>query len=587
MKKMKKMVCAFLAIIMVAGVSVIPTEARSDNAKVKELQALIDEAEGQTNIYLQENLTWGDGEPIEIPAGKDIIINLNGYTLESLDIFPVFKVESGAQLRIVNWSREGGGYGDVKQAALYDGYEIYEEEWLGLFEVEESAKLVLQGGFYSAGYDMFTSVSAGEIDIIAGWFNKMPNGNYSLPEWERFALTPWVDNTNWYTLEEYVYMITGFRDYNAWRNIPVGQELSLSLSVNNFLENSLGHVEIQLGYATSDEAFAEDEFIPFEKAVAGEGYTVNGNKVVVEDFEGRSEVWATFSGTLPEELANKEILMVWKLDVVENGESVKNMTQRMSTTTYQVTSDTKDSITEEEVSKPVEDVTVVKKQETEQAVKDETAKVVATILGGRVSEEVVSAETATKVVNAINSGKSVQTEIIVKEMTAQEVEQITDSDKSAIEEKVAAELGEKADVQYLDLSIVLKAGNEELGTLNKLEEKITITVAIPEELKAENRAYKVIRNHEGVVEVLDTVVNEDGTISFKTDRFSTYALAYAEQEGTGSNTSTNANQGNNTPTTDTKAPQTGDNNTVIIYMVMCLSAVIAILAVKKRNIFVK
>ena len=195
MNKMKKLVCALMAMVLVAGVCVIPTEARSDNAKVKELQALIDEAEGETKIYLQESITWGDGEPIEIPAGKDIVLNLNGYTLESLDIFPVFKVESEAKLRIVTWSNEGGGYGDIKQADLYDGYEIYDEEWLGLFEVEENATLVLEGGLYTAGYNMFTSDSAGEIDIKAGWFNKMPNGNYSIPEWERFELETYIDDT--------------------------------------------------------------------------------------------------------------------------------------------------------------------------------------------------------------------------------------------------------------------------------------------------------------------------------------------------------------------------------------------------------
>ena len=45
MNKMKKMLCALLAMVMVAGVCVMPTEARSDEDQVQAFQALIDNAE--------------------------------------------------------------------------------------------------------------------------------------------------------------------------------------------------------------------------------------------------------------------------------------------------------------------------------------------------------------------------------------------------------------------------------------------------------------------------------------------------------------------------------------------------------------
>ena len=181
---------------------------------------------------------------------------------------------------------------------------------------------------------------------------------------------------------------------------------------------------------------------------------------------------------------------------------------------------------------------------------------------------------------AAQNQETITAELIVKEMREDEV---SATDKAAIENKVDTVLGTDVKVQYMDVAVMLKANNKEIGTLNQLSEEITITVAIPEELKAEGRTYKVIRNHNGVLDVLDTVVNADGTISFKTDCFSTYALAYeGKKEAT-----TNPVVKPVTPSTDTKAPQTGDNNSVMIYAVICLVALATIVASKKRKTFVK
>ena len=216
-------------------------------------------------------------------------------------------------------------------------------------------------------------------------------------------------------------------------------------------------------------------------------------------------------------------------------------------------------------------------------------------------DSVVDKETAENVSKALDEGQTVTAEIVVKELNQEEIAQ---NDKAVIEDKVTSVLGEDAKVQYLDVAIVLKADDEKLGTLNKLEEEITITVAIPEELKAEGRTYKVIRNHNGEVTILDTVLNEDGTISFKTDRFSTYALAYADEEGTGTNPnsgntpsegggtpsegntkpSVDDNKDSNTkPSTDVKAPQTGDNRSVMMYVTICLVALAAIVVASKKK----
>lgn len=245
------------------------------------------------------------------------------------------------------------------------------------------------------------------------------------------------------------------------------------------------------------------------------------------------------------------------------------------------------------------EITIVEDEKTEETIKQETDKVVQDILDKKVSDSVVDEQTVENVSAAIDNGQTVTAEIVVKEMKQEDIAQ---NDKAVIEDKVTSVLGEDAKVQYLDVAIVLKADDEELGRLNKLEEEITITVAIPEELKAEGRIYKVIRNHNGEVTVLDTVLNEDGTISFKTDRFSTYALAYADEEGTsGVNPNPNPenkpseggnkpseggskpSEGNTKPSVDMKGPQTGDNSSVMMYVIVCLVALAAIVVAKKNE----
>lgn len=66
------------------------------------------------------------------------------------------------------------------------------------------------------------------------------------------------------------------------------------------------------------------------------------------------------------------------------------------------------------------------------------------------------------------------------------------------------------------------------------EDKVTVTLAIPEGLKevadGYKRIYYVIRVHDGKTEILNTTVNEDGTLSFDTDKFSTYSLVYTDEK---------------------------------------------------------
>ena len=763
MNKMKKMLCAFLAMVLVAGLCVIPTEAKSGAEQAQDVQDAIDNAADGGTVQLSEDVLWGTGEPIVI-SGKSITIELVNCVIESLELCPVFVVEEGAELTI-DW------FGTIKNAGLTEGAEIYftEQELaeFGLFQVEKNAKLTLNGGTYEAGYRLITGTSAGEIvinsatcktgyqmfsennaydiTINGGMYNKIPNGNYTIPEFSCWGESMWG---NGYELVSAIKVRIPVDDIEM---PPVEKTYELPVSVTNCADYAIENIEVQAGY---EDCFdAERPYYSFDKAVASEKYTVSGKKAIIPKIEAGETIWVTFSTVIPKEMSGKRISFESTANIIVNGESVKEMTGGTGWfCAHQMTVDTRNSISEAEISQSVANVTAVKKQETETAVKEEvlqliqdfwvyeevseermsaeeinkvsdgffsgemittelvlkemtaeqiassdktmledkasselganarlryldlslliqcageelgtigklveemeitvaipdemkadggiykilrchngevtvldtvvnkdgtltfktdrfstyalayvgkvnvvedektqetvdkeTQSVVEQVVAGTVADSVVDEKTAEKVTEAINNGKTVSAEIVVVKVPESEIAQI---EQTAIEEKVTAELGEDAKVQYLDVSIVLMAGHEELGTLNKLEEEITITVAIPEELKAEGRTYKVIRNHNGEVTVLDTVVNADGTISFKTDRFSTYALAYADKE----ETTTNPVVKPVTPSTDTKAPQTGDNNSVMIYVAICFVALAAILVTKKRNAFVK
>lgn len=75
-----------------------------------------------------------------------------------------------------------------------------------------------------------------------------------------------------------------------------------------------------------------------------------------------------------------------------------------------------------------------------------------------------------------------------------------------------------------------------------------------------------------------TRLKEDGTFSFKTDRFFTYALAYENVKTTTSDTTTSG--------TNNIAPNTGDNSNIILYGAVALMAAV-VLAISKKRSFVK
>jgi uncharacterized repeat protein (TIGR02543 family) len=86
---------------------------------------------------------------------------------------------------------------------------------------------------------------------------------------------------------------------------------------------------------------------------------------------------------------------------------------------------------------------------------------------------------------------------------------------------------------FLEVRIVLEESEEEDLHILELLEPLTFTIGIPYNHQG-YKNYHVIRIHNGIAEVLDTQYDEQNqTLSFETDCFSTYVIAYDMSGGNG------------------------------------------------------
>lgn len=171
--------------------------------------------------------------------------------------------------------------------------------------------------------------------------------------------------------------------------------------------------------------------------------------------------------------------------------------------------------------------------------------------------------------------------------------------------------------QYLDISLfkyMTVNGKQQDGVaLHTTKNALTISVAVPDALintnSAVNRTYCIVRNHEGTITVLDAAFDAASkTLTFKTDRFSDYAIAYKDTavpssgSNPGSNNSSNGSEtkknevaaptpaptpaSTSNPSTITAMPQTGDTSNPTLYVVLLVASLLGLAVVfvcKKRN----
>ncbi len=115
---------------------------------------------------------------------------------------------------------------------------------------------------------------------------------------------------------------------------------------------------------------------------------------------------------------------------------------------------------------------------------------------------------------------------------------INDADSTvSTEDKSKVEDGLKNSVlgMYLNINLFSKVGNNEARQVTDTNGAVKIKFTVPDKLlnkdKSIERTYQVVRIHNGKRTVIDvTFNNKDNTISFESDKFSTYALVYTDKK---------------------------------------------------------
>ena len=115
---------------------------------------------------------------------------------------------------------------------------------------------------------------------------------------------------------------------------------------------------------------------------------------------------------------------------------------------------------------------------------------------------------------------------------------------------------------YLNVDLIKLINGQRVGKITEINSPIRVTIEIPEELRSANRAFAIVRVHDGAAEILEDVDSDPDTITIVTDKFSTYSIAYQD---------TDAN------------PNTGTTTPIAITGLAC-AVIVAAVAVKRKKI---
>ena len=252
--------------------------------------------------------------------------------------------------------------------------------------------------------------------------------------------------------------------------------------------------------------------------------------------------------------------------------------------------------------------TEIKKDDGEKAVstdvkKDEKSpEVKAANLTDEFAESTLSNEEKTTIDEAINNGEDVNVDVYL------EIKDISDAISPSDKEKIKASTTNADNIEYFDISVFkeisISGQSQGATSIHELTTPLKLTIGVPKSFPAVadgyKRTYVVLRLHDGSVTVLPTTLNADGTLSFETDKFSTYALAYTDtkKEEVTTETPTTETPTTEAPTTkvdtptteapkaDTpKAPTTGDKiNLGVIVMLMIDSAMAGLYLTLRRRL---
>lgn len=148
------------------------------------------------------------------------------------------------------------------------------------------------------------------------------------------------------------------------------------------------------------------------------------------------------------------------------------------------------------------------------------------------TEKVVKAVLTPGQQELVKGGETIEIRIDVADIS----EKVPVQDKEVIESGIEAYRKEVPGLvlgMYVDISMFIKIGAGGWDAVTETDEPIEVLVNIPEKLQSIGREFYIIRAHDGVFAFMNDMDDDPSTITVSTDRFSSYAIAYVQAEGTG------------------------------------------------------
>ena len=135
----------------------------------------------------------------------------------------------------------------------------------------------------------------------------------------------------------------------------------------------------------------------------------------------------------------------------------------------------------------------------------------------------------------------------------------------------------------MELDKVVYQGNDEDywdTPVTTLTTPITLTLRLADDVAASASSFYIIREHDGNYQQAETTFNAtDKTITFKTDKFSNYAIVKGAPAASGSST---ASSTSSTGSSGSNTPQTGDADKTLPWVLSAIaSALVAAYALRQ------
>ncbi len=472
------------------------------------------------NVFAEEKITLEENSNsvIEVAEDATVVIDLNGKELNVTNNHAII-VNEGATVTIT-----GNGIINAKRAAV----------------INKGGNVTIENGTF-ASTDYYTIKNLGTMTINGGIFGQTDEknaGNSSLISngWYS-AKDEGIDAPDKASVTEAkaIMTINGgiFNHYTTTVTIKSDDWSKTTINGGNF--NSKNGRLVQ---ATGEVIVNNGNFIGYKDISLLNGDESNGYEpatltITGGTFSAESIVWPYTSGTLTISGGTFNNIK----SVVNTEKEGKEAKYFISGGTFAI--DVNAYLDDGLYATKSENGYVVGKPyvESEMEVLDpekieEVKEVIVGVVGNEKTDNII-AQSILKDSKLAEATKDISVNVNVEIETIKE-ESASEEVKTAMK-SIKEKAGKATVAHFFDISILVKNTNTgaHIGNVTNLTEEIELMILLPENLKNTdakvNRNYSVLREHDGKVDTIKADLSKDGKyLVFKTDKFSTYALAYED-----------------------------------------------------------